>query len=199
MTPFEMRDFLQGYSRELIACAEIADRLPPEVVHSGWLGFEPVSEEQLLQAEQRLGVSLPESLRSFYRVTNGWRITGFFVDEVLPIGRIDWIEHLSPDLYRIASETEGAYGPIGEHVEGEHMAEYRFEQGTRVKRSLVISLEGDASTWLLDPGTQTVTGEWAAGRWSSWNPAMSWQAESFADLLFYELGSFRDLCDSDVP
>ncbi|PWU17023.1 MAG: hypothetical protein C5B50_12070 [Verrucomicrobia bacterium] len=163
------------------------------MIDSGWLGFPPATETDISEAEHRIGTRLPPSLRDFYAVTNGWRTTGPFVWEVLPTTRIGWLQDLVPQLYDMATAAEAIPGPFKKDPGDARLMEYRLEQGTRVKRSLVLSLEGDASNWLLDPGTLNRAGEWAAGRWSSWNPAMEWQAESFAELMREELKTFRRL------
>ena len=77
--------------------------------------------------------------------------------------------------------------------------EYRDEQGFRVMRCLAITSEGDASTWLLDPETRSSEGEWAGGRWSSWNPAMEWIAPSFAELVQAEYATFLSLRSDETP
>jgi hypothetical protein len=193
MTTSEWKVFLEQYNRELLACGEIVQHLPENVVDSGWLGFPPASEDELSEAEHRLQVQLPPSLKSFYSVTNGWRTTGFFIFEILPVARIGWLRYLIPHLYGLAVRAEQIAGPFKEDLDNRRLTAYRLEQGTRVKRSLVLSLEGDASIWLLDPGTLNCAGEWAGGTWASWNPAMEWLAESFAGLMEDELNSFRKL------
>lgn len=160
-----------------------------------WMGFEPASEGAIGEAERRLGRQLPPSLRTFYLVTNGWRATGFFIADVLPVEQAGWPKDRDPHLYRMACETEGHCRPFKRDPDGSRHREYVLEQGTRVKRSLAISSWGDAAIWLLDPGERPHDGEWPAGRWASWSPAMEWQAESFAELMKNELESFVRLRD----
>ncbi|RUT03955.1 hypothetical protein DSM106972_048690 [Dulcicalothrix desertica PCC 7102] len=56
------------------------------------MGYSPASESQILAAEQRIGKSLPPSLRTFYSVTNGWRTTGLCIYDILPVEEIDWLQ-----------------------------------------------------------------------------------------------------------
>jgi hypothetical protein len=72
-------------------------------------------------------------------------------------------------------------------------AEFWYEQGVRVRRSLVLNRFGDDAYWMLDPQTRTVDGEWAGGRCSSWEPGMNWCAESFADLMIQERKTFLEI------
>jgi cell wall assembly regulator SMI1 len=53
-----------------------------EVITSGWLGYPGASAEQIASAELRLGKPLPPSYREFMRVTNGWRRTSPFIEQV---------------------------------------------------------------------------------------------------------------------
>lgn len=46
--------------------------LPHEALESEWLGLPAASEEQIVAAETRLGLTLPPSYRNFLKVTNGW-------------------------------------------------------------------------------------------------------------------------------
>ena len=169
MGPLEWKAYLQECSRQIINSPEDGTPLLSEaVLRSGWLGYEGASRSAIRRAEKRLDVSLPPSLRAFYSASNGWRTVGCFIYEVLPVEKIGWCRDLEPNLYEIGLSVEQQFG--GEPQV--HLREFAFEGGTQVKRSLVVTQNGDASTWLLDPGTVNDKGEWAGGRWSSWNPGM---------------------------
>lgn len=190
MGPLEWKAYLQECSRQIISSPEDGTPLLPEaVLRSGWLGYEGASKTAIRQAEARLGVSLPPSLRSFYLASNGWRTVGCFIYEVLAVEKIGWCSELEPNLYEIGLGVEQQFGGEPEV----HLREFAFEGGTQVKRSLVVTQNGDASTWLLDPGTINDRGEWAGGRWSSWNPGMEWIADSFEGLFRNEYETFLRL------
>jgi hypothetical protein len=197
MAPQEWMALLDRLSRDLLADEAVAAELPSEVVDRGWLGFEPASEPAIAQVEIRLNTALPPSLRSFYAVTNGWRTVGCFIWNVLPVEELGWLNERELGLFELAEMAERTPGPFKDDPDDQRLNEYRYEQGTRVKRSLVVTSEGDASTWLLDPQTRASDGEWAAGRWSSWNPAMDWNAASFAELMQKEYEDFLELRASD--
>jgi hypothetical protein len=190
MTPDEWKQFLDCLSRDLLADEDTAEQLPPDVVSSGWLGFAPASEREIAEAEERLGRELPPSLRSFFSVTNGWRFVGCFIWDILSVQEIGWLHEREPFLFDLAVEAENESRPFKDDPGDVRRDEYRYEQGTRVKRSLVVNSKGDASNWLLDPETFDAFGEWAGGRWSSWNPAMEWSASSFAELMKDEYETF---------
>lgn len=192
--PLEWKAYLQECSRQIIDGPEDGTPLPPEaVLRSGWLGYEGASRSAIRQTEARLGVSLPPSLRAFYAASNGWRTAGCFIYEVLPSEKLGWVSEVDPDLYEIGLGVEKQFGSDPQV----HLREFAFEGGTRVKRSLVVSHWGDASRWLLDPGMVNSRGEWAGGRWSSWNPGMEWIADSFGGLFRDEYEMYLRLSSED--
>jgi hypothetical protein len=191
----QWRSFLERYTDELLQCDDlpIADEDWQLAGESHWMGFAPASAGAIRSAERRLGRSLPESLRQFYGVTNGWRATGRKIYDVLPVEQAGWLSDRQPDLHALASMAEATPGPFKKDLGGARLRHYRDEQGTRVKRSLVLNADGDAATWLLDPGSEEHTGEWPGGCWASWNPAMEWTAVSFAELMTQELATLISL------
>jgi hypothetical protein len=189
------RSFLERYSEELLATEDLplfAD-VPDDAREASWMGFAPAGEPALREAERRLGRRLPPSLRCFYSVTNGWRATGHFIYGVLPVEEIGWLCDREPLLHELALQAESEPGPFKNDPGEQRLKEYREDQGTRVKRSLVISSRGDDATWLLDPGADPHEGEWPAGCWASWHDAMSWEATNFAELMASELRELREL------
>lgn len=77
MSSFDWESFLQQWSQAILVSLndDEKQRLPQQVLDSGWLGYPPATEEQIVRAESRLGVRLPPSYREFLKVTNGWRQT----------------------------------------------------------------------------------------------------------------------------
>ena len=149
-----------------------------------WMGYEPAPEAAISAAEDRLGCQLPPSLRTFYEVSNGWGMTGSVIFDLLPVEKIGWLKDLDPHLYQIGCKSEERRGgrPFKSDPDSTRLERYCLEQGTMVKRSLVISSWGDAAIWLLDPDEPLPNGEWRGGCWAAWNPAMAWTAESFARI-----------------
>ena len=210
MNRFDWRQFLQRYSLEFLS-HDWSDTvrlfspngavIPDEARRTGWLGFAPASAEAIEAAEERLGRRLPLSLRGFYEVSNGWGMIGRFIFDVLPVEEIGWLKDRGgsrvANLYKIACEIENHLQdkprkPWKNDPDGTRRRAYLFEQGTRLKRSLVISSWGDAAVWVLDPGDRDHNGEWPGGCWASWHPgSVEWSAESFAELMRRELESME--------
>lgn len=197
--PGDWRKFLQEYSDELLRTSDLRITIPPEARESKWMGFKPASPEAIEAAEKRLGRKLPKSLREFYAVSNGWRATGYSIKDILPVESIGWLKDKDHDFYSLVSKTESTRGPFREDPDGSRLREYVLDQGTRVKRSLVISSWGDAAILLLDPGDHPHDGEWPAGMWASWTPGMEWEADSFGGLMQKELETFKLLRDKPKP
>ena len=203
MGPLEWSAYLRECSRQIIDAGEDhTPLLPEDALRAGWLGYAPASSAAIRQVENRLGVTLPPSLRAFYTASNGWRTVGCFIYEVMPVEKLGWIADLEPNLWEGAVDLEeyyahggGASLPETQYIieNGHRLPEIGYGQSTPVKRSLVIAQDGDASTWLLDPGTVNHKGEWAGGRWSNWNPGMEWIADSFEGLFRDEYDTYLRL------
>lgn len=193
--PVAWRSFLARYSKELLAEEDLDlwAPVPDEARESGWMGFDPAGDAAIQAAEARIGRRLPASLRCFYSVSNGWRATGRTIYEVLPVEEIGWLIDREALLYGMAVEAESMPGPFKDDPGDARLKQYRDDDGTRVKRSLAISSQGDnGAIWLLDPGAEPHPDEWPAGEW---NQGMRWEAANFAVLMANELRSLIELRD----
>lgn len=180
MGPLEWKAYLQECSRRIIDAGEDnTPILPEDAIRNSWLGYAGASSTAIRQAEKRLGVKLPPSLRAFYAASNGWRTVGCFIYAVPPVEKVGWGCDVEPNLYEIGVSVEAQFGSDPDV----DLREHAYEGGTQVKRSLAASSWGEGSTWLIDPGTVNDKGEWAGGRWSNWNPGMDWIADSFEGLF----------------
>jgi hypothetical protein len=110
------------------------------------------------------------------------------IEELLRMKRFD----------ALASVVEKRFGiaPTAESLQWLHeIAFHRSTQsvgGTTESRWSNSTWLIDAAYWLLDPGAEPHDGEWPAGRWAAWQPAMSWTATSFAELIARELRTLRE-------
>jgi hypothetical protein len=69
---------------------------PPEILSSGWCGLPPASQVVIQEAEERLGTRLPPSYRSFLSVANGWVVFSSSVEQLSPVGEVDWLRFADP-------------------------------------------------------------------------------------------------------
>ena len=65
MTELEWREFLQGFSRELLSGPKIFSQVPSEVVKSAWMGFPGAMGHAISGLDARIGMPLPPSYRIF--------------------------------------------------------------------------------------------------------------------------------------
>jgi hypothetical protein len=184
------RSFLARYNEKGLAWEQSSGwsaQGPQDGAEARWMGFAPADERALQAAESRLGRRLPPSLRCFYSVSNGWRGLGGSnrCYDMLPVEEVGWLCDRDLLVKEWALRAEVEPGPFRNDPGNQRRNEYRYEQGSRVRRSLVISFLG--LVWLLDPGVEPHEGEWPGGYWSSsprfGPPVMSWRAANFAELL----------------
>lgn len=174
MTPERWRELLRRWSAEIIAAPAYRDRLPPEVVAAGWLGYPGATEAQLADAEARLGLALPPSYRAFLTVTNGWRMTTSFIERVRPVGDIGWYRDEAAEVIEAWREGD----PEVADDLGETLA---ISDGTHGEQ-----------IYLLNPQEVSPDGEWAAWFFAHWIPGADAHL-SFWDLMQAEHESFLAL------
>lgn len=202
--------FLRAWSAERETAMRAGAPSEPPL---GWLGFAPAAPEALAALEAGLGLPLPPSYRSFLEVTDGWRWAGEFVELLAPAAEVGPLRDLAGYVYEMLAEWEqedleedlddededgdddgdGSGDGDGDSEGGE---EEPYESA-RWGRAVRISLEGDQTWLMLDPGDVNAEGEWAAYRFSSWSGHGPQRHDSFADLMYAEYLGFRALRGRD--
>jgi hypothetical protein len=175
----DWREFLERVSAAVIASDEYAGKLRPGAVADGWVGFEGASEEEIADAEQRLGVSFPPGYRAFLQTTNGFGPVGAFVRRLRPANELVWLPDEDPGVVEIWAEIEGV--PAAE---------------SSVARTLVVSDEYDDARALLNPSTVDEAGEWEAWFFAHWADGFV-PYPSFRALLEHEHESFVDMLKTE--
>jgi hypothetical protein len=168
--------FLKQWSKEWIAAHDPKTHRPLDetVVRTGWLGFDPAGPAEIGSVENRLGMRLPPSLRDFLLVTNGWRNAGNFVYRLGGTAEIGRLRDMD-------SHWIDAYGRFSE------------EEDALLRRSVQLSLEGDACVLFLDPEDVDDDGEWAAYFLSSWSGTGPRRFGSFYELMYHLYARFHAL------
>jgi hypothetical protein len=139
-----LQKILSSLSAKILADEEVAQSLPDEVRESGWLGFPACSDHEIRSAEMRLGVTLPNTLRDFYLLTNGWRNLNEFVYAILPVEKIDVL----PNVDRKLADAINASSPDGSYFKMMRELNSHIE---------VPEIDVEA---LTDPELFTTTGVW---------------------------------------
>ena len=122
---------------------------------------------------------MPPSYRSFLTASDGWLNLGPFMWTMRTTNDVTWLRDADPDLSGILRDS-----PLP-------------QESALADRALLVSGDGDAQYWLLDPGDVSPDGEWAAYVWASWYPGLGDRYESFAALVDAERASFEELSGRD--
>ncbi|UIE39673.1 SMI1/KNR4 family protein [Leptodesmis sichuanensis] len=201
------------------------DKLPPQVIESGWLGYPGATEAQIAQAEARLGMVLPRSYREFLKVTNGWYLTTPFVcklwstDEIerFAVRRQDWINDFT-ERYKREHYMNVTFNGSDIHlrtpsIPDEEYLVYGYDQDPKKLRieylqtALEISDRENSAIYLLNPQIDlNHDGEWEA--WyledslpdngdlgDDWRPGAT-RYRSFLEMMQEEYRSFDEMQES---
>lgn len=181
------RAFLSEYR----AVAERLARMDDALVYR-FTDYAPALETDIVEAETRLGVDLPPSIRTFYLASNGWPADGWYRPAINPVHLLAFLKDHDPGLYSLAEDAERTVGPWKDDPGDKRLEEYQIEQGVRVKRSIAMSYNtDDTETILTDPRMMNDAGEWPMGSWAHWHPAMEWSHRSFDDYMQSRLDELR--------
>jgi len=65
-----------------------------DVRQSGWLGYQGATKEEIRQAEEKLGITLPADYKDFLATTNGLKRISVTSGALLPISEIDYLKNI---------------------------------------------------------------------------------------------------------
>jgi len=192
MTTIDWHEFLQQYNHRILAAEDEFDGQTGETGQDEWLGYPGASEEQLVQAEARLGVQLPPSYRAFLRASNGWRRTRDIGLALWSTDEIEWYSVQHQDDIDAWVEAVDAYEPDLPRVTDSEYFVYGSDQDPTSMRddylptTLQISAPGDGDVYLLNPRVVMPNGDWEAWYYSVHAPG-AYRYRSFAEMMGHEL------------
>ena len=159
--------------------------ITPAVVASGWLGFPGATEEQITATEQRLGVSLPPSYRTFLQTSNGFRLAGNIVPRLLSTDEIRWSRDGDYDFSELADDSLDEWDDLDRDLYAYHLP-----------ATLEVSARETIGTaiYLLNPMVITSDGEWEAFFYAAWAVGAV-RFASFWDLMQKEYQDFVQVKD----
>ncbi len=196
MATHDWKPVLEAFSSTMLQSGKLNSLLPQEVLDSGWLGYPGATEEQIVAAEKRLGVSLPPSYRDFLKVSNGWRHVGAFIYKLWPVESIEWLRVRNRgfiDIVSMYEEKDAPPLPDEERFDYDDQQDW-YPRADQLEAVLEISDWGDSAILLLNPKVVTSTGEWEAWFFADWLPGAT-RYRSFWDLMQAEYQKFLDLSD----
>ena len=182
LSRIKWQPLMTRWSSQLMA-SELAARVSPTPQSPDWLGFGPAAKQDLTELEERLGMALPPSYKSFLMVSNGWRRTTFAIDRIRPAAEVDW--------FRVENEHwVDAYSVSGSDLPDDRVLRLpsgrRFRLPHRALKSLVQISDVDDGVYLLNPESVTPDGEWEAWFFANWVPGAV-RYPSFAHLMIKEI------------
>jgi cell wall assembly regulator SMI1 len=186
-------ELLSEISRVQLADRNIVAEMPDDKVAAGWLGERAATETELISAEQRLGVRLPPSYRSFLAEANGFDHIGPFIYRLYSITEIDWFGVLNQDwidAYQIGNDD---VSPEEHLANPEDSVRFR---AAYLSSCLQISEVGDSAVVLLNPEVINDEGEWETWFFANWSPGAT-RYPSFRLFLESELESLNSLRKSE--
>lgn len=206
MSELDWKPFLESFNQDLLADAELRTSIPASAIDAQWLGFNPATDEAINEQERRLGVELPVSYKEFLKVTNGWRYTGQFINEVFPVSEIrrfdkenqSWIDafsspppaHFAEMFERFNVDMATPTASDDEYfVYGRDQLSARYEY---LQNAIQVSAIGDAAVYLLCPDGVSGELEYEAWFFASWIPGAR-RFASFKDMMLDASSSFIQL------
>jgi cell wall assembly regulator SMI1 len=118
----DIGNLLTEISRVQLADRTIAAEMPDRKTAASWLREPVATENEIVSAEQRLGIRLPPSYRAFLAEANGFDHIGPFIYKLYSTAEIDWFRIRNQDWIK-------AY-QIGDDISPEkHLA----DQGNSVR------------------------------------------------------------------
>lgn len=157
-------------------------------ITNNWIGFDPASEDEINQTEERLQIDLPKSYKEFLKISNGFRQISHFSGDLLPVNKIDWIQKKEPEFCKIfEGETDEDYGLKFDE------SYYQYDENQRTERfkidhlrnSIMISNWVDGSFIAINPKVK-FGDEYEIWVYANWFPG----AERFP--------SFKNMIDAKI-
>jgi hypothetical protein len=227
MSTFNWEIFLRQWSQEVLeSLGNRQGNFPSLSSESGliqpnWLGYPGATDEQIVSAETRLGMTLPPSYREFLKTTNGWRQTTPFIYQLWSSREIEWfaVRHqnwintfverfLAPyqeqsliqrSMNGTSHRTDyGANSRLGRsYISDQDYFIYGDTQDCTnlrveyLQTALEISAKGDSAIYLLNPQVVTEDGEWEAWFFGDWLPGAD-RYRSFQEMMLAEYANFLE-------
>lgn len=187
---FNWDELMHAWNR-LILSGHLQQVIEPDLVRRGWLGRAGATDEQIEELENRIGLTLPPSYRTFLQYSNGWlgRLD-VFIYKLYSTEEVVWFYE------RNQNEIDGWVRVDTPPTSPEAHRIYGTQQNVRLFRAqylqtaIQISDWGDASLLLLTPEVVHEE-EWEAWFLASWLPG-ALRYRSFWELMNSRFQAFRN-------
>jgi hypothetical protein len=169
--------------------------LTPEMLSIGWCGQPPATENEIVETEQRLGLKLPPSYRSFLSISNGWRPFPI-IEWLLPVQEIERFRIAEPeDLALIQECFPERDTPDEAYLDYETPKNVEALRPRYFPDCLLVGRRWERSggeLFLLNPHIAFPDGEWEAIFFANWIPGNT-RFRSFCDLIKDTIGDDEEI------
>ena len=164
---------LSRLSAVLLQSEDFEDELTPEAGSSGWCGLPPASEEEVLEVEMRLGLTLPPSYRSFLAVSNGWRPFDNLIERLMTVLEIGYYREIDPEDVAMTQKyfQENDISDI-DYLDYDNPAHCEALRHRYYPTSVLIGKGWgvESERILLNPSIVSPNGEWEVIYFANWIP-----------------------------
>ena len=167
----EWTTLLSRLNDSVLSSDDLKVHLPPEMAASRWCGLPPAKPHDIAKAEDRLGVKLPHSYKSFLSVANGWSVCGSFIKRLLPVEEIDWLRSADPHgLAKLQSAFQDDDISDAEYLEYDSDAHMEALRIRYYPDCLLVGQGFESEMVLLNSKIISSDGEWEAIFFATWLP-----------------------------
>jgi hypothetical protein len=166
-----VQKILKEISEKAILLNEID--FPIDKIKSSWLGAEPVSDLQVVQAEERLGLKLPQEYINFVKISNGFPSVSHTGITFLPIEKINFLKEIDEEIIEIWGEND-----------------VLKETSEALKESILVGGLNEEQYFLLIPPMPKVN-RWRFWHFAAWTPG-EWEFEGIEDYFVKELKFLKE-------
>jgi hypothetical protein len=155
------QEFIADYSEQALSILRKANRLREEervCLQLGTLGRKPATEEQINRREIDLRLTFPESLKDFWRASDGMSILGFDAEpsEIFAVKDVGYLRDVDPMGMQIMSDDHPEV-PDAEYRDRKTYTSLRKQD---VPYAVSLTPSVDSGMYLLNPRVATGPAEW---------------------------------------
>ncbi|WP_261511491.1 SMI1/KNR4 family protein [Chryseobacterium paludis] len=144
-------------------------------IQNQWLGFEPAKNEEIIRAEKRLNVILPEDYKDFLKTTNGFSAPNTIEPTFMEVQAIDFFKNVDSELVEMWKEGD-------------------VETGDILERSIIVAGKNQEQQFLLIP-PNSKKGKWRYWKFANWYPgehAFESLDDYFKDVLEFSEKEYKE-------
>jgi hypothetical protein len=152
-----------------------------EVLQTKWLGYPPALQRAIGAKEQQLGIVLPPSYKAFLACSNGFRFLSPFLDNLLPVEKIDWAKNTETEWWFNLLESDPQPIADEDYFDYSENQDPAYFRGEYFHSSVKVSEWSNGMCIFLNPLIKHGD-EWQVLEYATWHPGAQ-RFRSFRDYL----------------